>query len=822
MQTLIELINKLKEYNNQIALINKTEFRTFKWTYSKLHTYIKKFSAFLEKNNIKKGDKIAILGQNSPEYVIICLGAVLNGVILIPIDIRSTQDFIEKIIKQTKPKLFFRTRYKNIDSRIKTIHFEDLEYLLEDLKPATKTAKINKNDIIEIVYTSGTTGIPKGVILTHKNIASNITSLDKLFKLDSTYRFLSLLPLSHLFEQTAGLFMPLSYGSSIVYISSLRPSTILNGIKEGTTNIVIVPRLLELLKKKILSEVKEKRKEKQFNLLLKLAKKINFKHRKLLFSPIHKKFKKLRFFVVGGAPLGPELEEFWELTGFMILQGYGLTEASPVISCNSFSERKLGSVGKVLPDVKVKLGNNKEILVKGGNITKGYYKNKEKTKQLFSEGWMRTGDIGYLDKDSFLFIKGRKKDMIVTAEGINVYPEDIEEVLNKVEGVKESCIVGIKKDSQEEIHAALILKDGYKNKAKQIINLTNSKLSPYQQIQDYTIWHLEDFPRTSTMKIKKNIVSEIIKNKKPQQEKTSIKTDKLTSIIARVKEISPNKIKPNSRLAYDLHLTSIDRIELVSSIEQDFNMDIEEDLITNKTTVQDLKNIIEKRASKETSPFRRWTLTLPIKIIRYVVQLLIAYPIVKLFCRIKTQGKENLKNLKSPVIFVSNHTSHLDVPVILSRLPFRFRTNLAIATWAEYFISNGTLMKKLNKIIQYNLGTILLNLYMFPQTKGFMKSIKYTGELIDKNHNVLIFPEGQRTQNNKMNPFKQGIGVIASNMKVPIVPIKLDGLFEILPRGANFPKKIGKVTLKFGKTLYFRDESYIEITKKIEHELKSL
>lgn len=819
MDNLIQLISKFKEYNNNIAIINKTEFRTFYCSYSKLYTYIKKFSAFLEKNNIKKGDKIAILYQNSPEYVITFLGAILKGVILIPIDIRSTKDFIEKIIKQTKPKIFFTTKYKNISSKNK-IYLEDLEYLLENIKPSKKTIKINKNDIVEIVYTSGTTGTPKGVILTHNNIASNINSLEKVFKLDTTYRFLSLLPLSHLFEQTVGLFTPLNSGSSIVYISSLRPSTILNALKENITNIVIVPRLLQSLKNKILSSIQNTNKEKLFNLLLKLAEKIDFKYRKLLFLKVHKKFPYLKFFIVGGAPLDVELEKFWELMGFKIVQGYGLTESSPVISCNSPYQRKIGSVGKILPDVTVKLGKDNEILAKGSNITKGYYKNKEKTKKLFTKGWMHTGDIGYLDKENFLFIKGRKKDMIVTSEGINVYPEDIEEVLNRIQGVKESCVIGIKKQAQEEIHAVLLLEDTYKNKPKQIIKSANSKLSPHQQIQNFTVWHLEDFPRTSTMKIKKNIVLEILKKKTKPEKTITTKKDKLYSIISEIKNISIDKIKPNSRLTYDLNLSSIDRIELISAIEQEFNMDIEEDLITNKTTVNQLKNIIKKGITKQTH-FRKWTLTLPIKIIQYIIQLLILFPITKIFCSIKTQGKENLSSLKSPLIFVSNHVSFFDAPVILSKLPFRFKTNIAIAALEEFFQEKKP-FKKLIKIILYNLGTIFLNLYMFPQTKGFTNSIKYTGELIDKNYSILIFPEGERTLNNKMNPFKLGIGIIASNMKVPIIPIKLKGLFEILPRYSNFPKKRGKVTLKIGKPLYARNESYIDITKKIEVAVKSL
>ncbi|MBW2974547.1 AMP-binding protein [Candidatus Woesearchaeota archaeon] len=821
MQTLLGLIDKLKEYGNNTALINRTEFRTFYWSYSKLHDHIKRFAAFLEKNDVKKGDCIAVLGQNSPEYAIAFLGAVLKGAILVPIDIRSANDFIEKIVQQTKPKIFITTRYKAKDlSGLKSsagfFYLEDLEYSLRDIAPTAKKTKIDKSHIVEIVYTSGTTGIPKGVILTHNNITSNLSSLEKVFKLDKSYRFLSLLPLSHLFEQTVGFFSPLNSGSSIVYISSLRPSTILDALQLKVTNIVIVPRLLESLRNKVMSSVHEQKKEKPFNLLLRLAKKINFRFRKPLFLKIHRQFPYLRFFIAGGSTLDRELEEFWELMGFKIVQGYGMTEASPVISCNSPYERRAGSVGKVLPGVSVRLGKDDEIMVKGSSITPGYYKNKKENP--FTKGWMRTGDIGHLDKDGFLFLRGRKKDMIVTPEGINVYPEDIEKVLNRIKGVKESCVVGMEKKGREEVHAVLLLKDGFRNKAKNTIKSANSRLSPYQHIQGFTVWSMEDFPRTSTMKIKKRAVLDVLKKQGLKEgEKPITAEDKLCSIISKIKEISPKGIRPNSQLAYDLNLSSLEMIELVSAIEQEFNIDIEDELITEKTTVKQLRDIIRKKASRA-SYFRRWTLGMPVRMIRYIMQVLLLFPLTRLFCRIETKGKENLKCLKGPAIFVSNHTSHLDSPVILSELPFRIKVNISTAALEEFFFRED----KRPRTILYNLGTVFLNLYMFSQKKGFMRSIKYTGELIDRNSNILIFPEGQRTKTGKMNPLKPGIGMIASNMKVPVVPIRIEGLSEILPPGSNFPKKRGKVSLRFGKALYFSNEIFTDITKKIEDEIKLL
>ncbi|MBW2989440.1 AMP-binding protein [Candidatus Woesearchaeota archaeon] len=832
METLVQLVSRFKQYDNDIAVIHKAEFREFRWTYSKLHSYIKRFAAFLEKSGIRKGDRIAVMGYNSPAYLIVFFGAILKGVILVPLDIRCTDDFIGRVMQQAKPRLLFSTRYRSAKIKAKRIILEDLDLLLEGINPSEKKESIKKEDIVEIVYTSGTTGNPKGVILTHKNITSNISSLKKVFRLSPKDRFLSLLPLSHLFEQTVGLFTPLSSGSSIVYISSLKPSAIFDALKEDITIMVLVPRILQSLKKRITSEAKKKGKEKALERSLKIAERVPFSGR-IFFRKVHKLFPKVRFLIVGGSPLSISLERFWDSMGFRLIQGYGLTECSPVVSCNSPKKRRIGSVGKVIPDVHVKIGQYDEILVKGSNITQGYYKRDEETKKLFADNWMRTGDIGCLDDEGFLFIKGRKKDMIATPEGVNVYPEDIEDVVNSIKGVKESCVIGVKEEGQEEVHAVLLLEKGHENEAGKIIRQANKRLSQYQQIKDSTVWPMKDFPRTSTMKIKKNIVRDAVKKQVlGKKQGTEPEKGRVYSIIAGIKGVSEGSIRPRSNLVYDLKLSSIDRVELVSEIEQEFNIDIEEELITDKTTVRDLKKLIERKAS-EVQKQRRWALRWPIKTVRRITQELLIFPIMRIFCSIDVKGKENLSPLSPPVIFVSNHTSHFDSLVIMSKLPSYLKKDMAIAASKEYF-EVKSVFKRIKKRAMLELGTALLNLYLFSQKKGFIKSIRYTGELISRGFNILIFPEGERTKDGKIRPFKQGIGLIASNMKVPIVPVRIEGLFRILPRGSNFPKKRGRVMLKFGKPiypgqylgfskgLYSTYAPYSEITKKIEDSVKSL
>ncbi|MBI4155092.1 AMP-binding protein, partial [Candidatus Woesearchaeota archaeon] len=536
MKTLKDLIERFKKIN-KIAVIDKKDYRKFSYTYKQLYLLSKKFSLLLNENRIKKGDKILVWSQNGIEYLSILFGSILQGVILVPIDLRSNLDFVKKIQKQVKAKLILQTKYKP-KSSLKTIFIEDLLSLLENTTNKNSLPKINPSDIVEILYTSGTTGEPKGVILTHKNFISNFNSIIKIEALDSDSKFLSLIPLSHIFEQTVGLFIPLYFKTTIVYIKTLKTSTLFETFKEeNITNAIVVPRILELIKSGILQKVVALNQHFQFHFLLKIAQLFHLSLRKLLFKEIHEILGyNLKYFICGGAPLDIDLERFYEALGIPVVQGYGLTETSPILTTNLINDRKIGSVGKVISNVKLKILDN-EILAKGNNITKGYYKNPEKTREAFEDSWFKTGDLGYF-KNKFLYLKGRKKEVIVTQAGIKVYPEDVEKILNKIRGVKDSCVLGIKGKKGEEVYAVLLLKE--KLNAKNIIEEANKNLDISQKIKDYSIWPFEDFPRTTTLKIKKFEVKDFIEKKiKP------IITQKKSKVYNILSKYSKKKINPN-------------------------------------------------------------------------------------------------------------------------------------------------------------------------------------------------------------------------------------------------------------------------------------
>lgn len=827
-ETLDDLVENFLNFPEKDAIVYKTQYRTLRYSYQELYNNIRKTKKLLERHGIKKGDAVIIWGPNSPWWVTSFLACAAQGVIVVPADLLALEDYIQKIHAQVKAKLIIRTKYKTDPSlEIPTIFLEDLEWIIKNLSLATDKVELLPDDIAEIVFTSGTTDNPKGVILTHRNLLANLSSINQFIKINPHQTFLSLLPLSHLFEQNPGCLLPLSNGATVVYIHALKPSAIFKALtEEKITNMIIVPRLLQVMADGIWHQVKAKGKEKIFAKLLKKSGKWPRWFRKIIFYKIHQKFGyHFRYFICGGANLSLELENFWNNLGFTLLQGYGLTESSPVLTCNPLTNIRIGSVGIPLPNIEIKIDSNGEILARGQNITPGYYKNQQKTSELFTNGWMKTGDIGYLE-NGYLYLKGRIKNVIITASGVNIYPEDIEKVLLELPQIKDVCVLGVEKGAGEEILAVLLPKDRNNFKADKIIQEANSKLNSSQQILDFFVWPKEDFPRTTTMKIQRRFVmEEIVKLRKTKNDSgTAILSDrqrKLYRIVAEITKKDINSIFGHSRLGLDLKLSSISRVELLSFLEQEFNLDINEDAITNETTVGDLENIIAKRERAETSKKQReWVFGWFMRLIRLLHHYFFAFPILSFFLRLNKQGLDYLKNLRGSVIFVSNHTSYLDTPMIYRALPLRFLNKIAVGAHREFFekTKNGKVYIPWYSI-SFNYTTMFMAAYMFPRTKEFKQTLEYTGRLIDKGWNILIFPEGKHTTTGEMMEFKEGVGIMATSMRVPIVPVKIRGLYKILdPRTSYFRK----ITITFGKPIIFTNESSLEATQKIRQIISNL
>jgi long-chain acyl-CoA synthetase len=700
---------------------------------------------------------------------------------------------------------------------------EDLQYLLEDIQPIGELVSAAPEDTAQLIYTSGTSGNPKGVILSHKNLVANLTQVNRQVPIiTSKFNFLSLLPLSHMFEQMGGFFTPLYRGSTIVYLHTLKPSAIMAALSEEDIYVIMsVPRLMQLLKTTIEREFEEKHISGLFRSLMQFASRLPKGLRRILFFPVQNKFgRNFTVFISGGASLNPDVFNFWSCMGFTVLEGYGLTETSPVLCVNTMERQVAGSVGPPLPGVQVKI-EEKEVLVRGDNVFPGYYENEQASRDAFTkDGWFRTGDLGEIGPDGWLVIKGREKDLIVTGSGVNVYPDELEAVLNRIAGVKESCVIGVDKGGGEEVHAVLLL-DGSGIAPEDIIGQANKILDTMHQITGYTLWNEPEFPKTTTLKIKKFAVKEGIK-KRPEGGDATVNRDSLLNLLAKVTSTSAAKIHEESLLVADLGLTSIDRLELVNFLEQEYRLDIEDSQIGPKTKVSDLRQIITKREElTQHDYFRFWTNASFFRGLRMAWDAIFHYPLFRSFVTLEVRGVDNLENLAGPVFFVSNHLSYLDQPAIIFALPPKLRYSCATAAWEEFFFGDYHGANRIFRRLCYEYGTVLLNLFPLPQSQGFSGSLAYMGRLADAGIDILIFPEGEHSRDGKLLPFQQGLGIMVKELGIPVVPIKISGTEQVLPHEAHFPKR-GKVTVIFGKPLRFRFEEPEEIVKKTRQSVEKL
>lgn len=810
MKTLQDLFYNTQQWKNKTAFVYRTGTRRIVFSYGDFYRLSLQAAAWLRDMGINKGDRVVIWAPNSPWWAVAFFGVILRGGIVVPVDFASGKERAEKIAGLTESKLIFQSQYK-LDklNTANTILIEDLQFLIENIRSTTNKVLIAEDDIAELIYTSGTTGDPKGVVLTHKNLIANLLQANqRIFVVSEKWNFLSLLPLSHMFEQTCGFFTPLLDGAATVYIRTLKPSAIMEALSEEDIYVAIaVPRLLQALKNSIERELEKKPIIKYFNFLVKYG--------------VRREFgKNFWFFVSGGSALDTEVGKFWQHLGYPVIEGYGLTECSPILATNFVGEQRFGSVGKPLSGVQIKI-QGKEILAKGENIFKGYWNNPEASRDVFTQdGWFKTGDLGEIAKDGWINIKGRIKDMIVTGAGVNIYPEDIEAVLNKIFGVKESCVIGKRGTGGEEVHAVLILSG--EQEAKNIIDLANQKLDPQQQISGFSLWPELEFPKTTTLKTQKFIVWKKINEQ--QGPGAGASGDRLINLISHVIGKNPADVRENSILVRDLALTSVARLELVNYLEQEFRLDMEDTDILSSTTVGDLRKFIakgERKTVKDLLPF--WPNKNFGKVVKCLVNWLINYPIFFSFVKLQKKGLENLQSLNSPTLFVSNHISYFDHPTIVFSLPSKLRYRIATAAMEEFFYPdrNVNIFKRWWKRFTYYYGITVLNLFPLPQSKGFRKNLEFMGKLIDNNVNILIFPEGERSYDGNMLPFMDGLGIIVKELQVPVLPIKIEGIEKVFPRGAAMPKR-GKVTVTFGKPHFFGQESpsqIVEISKKLIMEL---
>jgi len=813
-------------FGDSPALSIKPGFRWQHWSYRALDQAADQVAAYLQqRHHIVKGDRIILWAPNRPEWVAAFFGCLRAGAVVVPLDVRSSSDYVERVFRQTEPRLLFAAR-STLDERapdVPVLFLEDLKILLAEFgNAAPQPVAIAPDDLAEVMFTSGTTGDPKGVMLTHRNILSNVEGVCQVVPVRRSYRLLSILPLSHMYEQTAGLFSPLFGGARVVYPVSRQPRILAKTMQEaGVTTLMVVPQVLQLFLAGIRREAERSGRGALFERLLRLAPRFPMRLRRILFASVHRQFGgRLLFFSSGGAYLDPALAETWRAMGVEVLQGYGATETAPIVTTTPFGDNAAGTVGKAIPGVEVLIAEDGEIQVRGPNVTPGYWRNEEATRAALADGWYKTGDLGQLDEEGHLFLKGRKKDLIVLANGQNVYPEDIETLLAHQPGVKDAVVVGLLGEgSSVEVHAALLLETPSEEAASNIVKQVNSQLAAHQHVQEFTIWPDDDFPRTHTLKVRKPLVIKRLQELRAGAEQQLIDADPVSAasplqrLVAEVAGIAAGTITPERSLGLDIGLDSLGRVELLSAIEQELGVYVDETTIGPETTLAELERILQAGQTTPALPLPTWPRTLWCQVLRSMLQNLVIFPAMRLLYRLEVRGQEHLQGLHTPALFAANHNMKLDNVAILMAIPAPLRWRLAPAAAADDVFGNP---------INAFYSSLLGNAFPFSREGAVRTSLEHLGKLMDAGWNILIYPEGRLTPFGEIAPFLGGTGLIAVDSGAPIVPIRL----KPLARGW-FDNRIGlargRAEVVFGRPLTFAPGTpYAEATQRLEAAVRSL
>jgi long-chain acyl-CoA synthetase len=841
--TVVSYLDEFILRGRQTAFAHRPGSRVARWSYEQTAKTAYQFARELEARGIGKGDRLLLWAANSPEWVASFFGCLLRGVIVVPLDVQSDPAFIVRVQEQVGAKLALCDAVPRQlpDLSLPMLTLDEFTSLVAGHSPAPYlVTDIDRDDSVEIVFTSGTTAEPRGVRITHRNLLANLVPLEQEIKPYLKWeravhplRFLNLVPLSHVFGQFLGIFVPPLLGGEVFFQESLRPSQIIETVKRERISVVVtVPRILDTLRDRIEKVYESRGKLEQLRKETEASEGKHFILRWWRFRRIHRMFGwKFWAFISGGAALNAETESFWRRLGFAVIQGYGMTETASLISVNHPFKTGRGSIGRIMPGQEVKLSENGEILVRGENVSPGYWHDDDRVKAA-DDGWFHTGDVGEMDEEGNLYFKGRQKDVIVTSAGVNIYPEDIEFVLERQPEIKASVVIETQSVHGPEPLAVLILRDEHV-KPEVLINRANKSLAQHQQVRRWFVWFGEDFPRTVTQKVRKQLVAEKIRAELagavPSPSATA-GANSLAEIVTRISKDTPSKLDPSAKLGTDLKLDSLGRVELLSALEDRYQVEIDEAAFTDATTLADVEKIIREGKDEEAAayPYPRWQQHWPINWLRIALLYLIVLPVIRIMGWPRIRGKEHLRKLRGPIVFICNHVTMVDHALVLFALPARFKTKMVITQDGELLREwlhppRGTgLFTRLLYLLQYFSVVLLFNVFSMPQKSGFRRSFGFAGEMMDRGYNLMVFPEGRRTKDGAMHPFMRGTGLLIRELDAPVVPMRIDGLWKLKRAYRHFAWP-GEVTVIVGEPVRYSNQDEPEqIARDLAQRVKAL
>jgi long-chain acyl-CoA synthetase len=869
------LVEDFRRRSRETAVVAHRGNRRYRTTYGELADLAGRFSAELNARNIPAGERVVLWGANSAEWIAAFFGCLLRGVIAVPLDAAGSPEFVERIVKDVRPRLIVTDRHllhsltPGAEALSVPNHlFADLPKALPTQTDFSVSEAVKRDAPFQIVFTSGTTSEPKGIVHTHANVLASEQPIENEMAKYMRYerwvhplRFLHTLPLSHVFGQFMGLWLPPLLGGELHFAEQLEARRMVDLIKRDRISVLVaVPRVLLLLRTHLIGRFPWLPEE------LAVVEKPSLARQWWRFRKVHSALGwKFWSVISGGAALPPELESFWNRIGIALIQGYGMTETTALVTLNHPFKIAEGTIGKPLPGREVRLSADGEIMVRGDMLATATWQ--EGKMRPRTEEWLATGDLGETSEHGELRFLGRKGDVIVTAAGMNVHPADLEQAMLKQPDIRECAVVPCETATGIE-PVAVVITSGNEAALQKAVLQANHELAEFQHIRHVLKWPEPQFPHTSTGKLLRRKIAQwandqLVSRRRPQSatngsDHTAHPAQSTRDILLQVIEETTGEQVPsaddNLRLTEDLHLDSLGRVQLQSELEQRLGIELEDDALATAQTLGELRAILDQetaasgpnlniapaaatvslpkpgpagvgaattqlainpepavqpKAARDKDSYSaehfytRWPWSWLFQTIRVVYQELIAQPMMWLLVDPKVR-RATADLPQGPVLIIANHVTSYDATLMLYALPGRLRRHMAIAMSGEMLRdyrrgeNQSNWFMNLFVMPQYWLVTALYNVFPLPRLHGFRKSFSHAGDAMDQGYSVMVFPEGAKNRDEYMHEFRSGIGLLAQESNVPVVPMALIGLEKL---GGLRWIRSGKIEVRVGNAI---------------------
>jgi long-chain acyl-CoA synthetase len=846
---LATLVADFRRYGEQIAVVTHRGNRRFSSTYAQLGELSARCAHAYDLAGLKPGDRVLLWGDNSAEWVAAFFGCILRGIVAVPLDAAGSVEFARRVVAEVDPRLLVGdlALLQQLHAGVPTLGFGDFSASLPapDFLPL---AELSRDTPLQIIFTSGTTGEPKGIVHTQGNVLASLDPLEKEIgkylryeRLVHPLRILHTLPLSHVFGQFMGLWVPPLLAAEVHYEDRLQAPRLVTLMRQERISVLAaVPRVLDLLRAYMETEfpgLAQRVAAAQGESIAKRWWRFRDLHRRLSF--------KFWAFVAGGATLSADLESFWTTVGFALIQGYGMTETTALVTLNHPFKIARGSIGKPLAGREVKIGADGEILVRGASIAAQVWR--QGRLQARGEDWLATGDLASRNDAGELVFAGRKSDVIVTSAGLNIHPQDLEAVLQREPGLRDSVVVGYEA-AAGPAPAAVLIPDGEQGDdvLERSVASANGELAPFQQIRYWLRWPQPEFPRTATGKVLRRVVQSWAQQSLATGGAgVEDPSDPLVGVLRQL-GAAKEEIPASDRLVEDLHLDSLAMLQLQSALEARFGVELDDAVWEQVRTVGELRGLLARDQSNAANAgvvpgslpdssnempaalpavpsqrpavvFPRWPWWLVVRWVRIGFLELVARPLIWLMLGPRIGPPVELAR---PSLLIANHLTAFDVPVILYALRVTDRDHVAVAMsgellagWRRGKAQHHRLVAALTPFA-YWLVTALFNVFPLPRGAGLRQSFAHAGEALDKGYHVLVFPEGRRSSDGRLQPFEPGIGLLAEESEVPVLPILVEGLKRL--KGERWPRR-GSVVVRMGEPLKMEpDEDPQSFARRLE------